>query len=96
MLYLVRPFQRRNGIIELGQVAYSKDRVFASDLALSLAGRQDGVVALGAELTLDGRLAPAAEVIAAYGVLPTAAFFPEAPFDPSSRAPLQWGPRAVG
>ena len=96
MLYLVRPFQRHNGIIELGRVAYSKDRDFASDLAFKLADRKDGVIALGADLAPDGRIAQAAEVIAAYGMLPTAAFFPEASFEPSPRLSLHWGPRAVG
>jgi hypothetical protein len=96
MLYLIRPFQRRNGIIELGQVTYSKDRVFASDLALNLVGRKDGVIALGAEVSSDGRIASTAEVIVAHGILPTAAFFPEAPLEAPSWISPTWGLKAVG
>jgi hypothetical protein len=96
MLYLIRPFQRRNGIIELGQVTYSKDRVFTSNLALNLASRKDGVIALGAEVSSDGRIASTAEVIAAHGILPTAALFPEAPLEAPSWTSPSWGLRAVG
>jgi hypothetical protein len=100
VLYLVQSYDRRNGRLDISRAAYSRDRIFATDLAAGLAGRKEGVIAVGARIEADGSLAPEAEIIAGYGFVPTPLFFPE-PAVPERfeailpRDPAAWRFRAV-
>jgi hypothetical protein len=75
ILYLVQSYDRLSGRLDISRAAYSRDRVFATDLAAGLVGRKEGVIAVGARIEPDGTLAAEAEIVAGYGFVPTSLFF---------------------
>jgi hypothetical protein len=100
VLYLVQSYDRRNGRLDISRAAYSRDRLFATDLAAGLVGRKDGVIAVGARIEADGSLAAEAEIVAGFGLVPTSLFFSE-PAIPERfeailpQSPAPWRFRAV-
>ena len=71
-IYVVLSFSRgHDGALARDAPAWSQDRTFAAALSHALAKRKTGVVALGTTLDASGRLSPEAEIIAAYGSVPT-------------------------